>query len=86
MALREASFSLGAGTIAGLVGVNGSGKSTLFKSIMGFVRPSAGRVEISGMSVQQALIDSWETRSWQRVKDLADGADPATPTAPGKDS
>jgi len=55
VALREASFSLGAGTIAGLVGVNGSGKSTLFKSIMGFVRPSAGRVEISGMSVQQAL-------------------------------
>ncbi|WP_395821288.1 ATP-binding cassette domain-containing protein, partial [Devosia sp.] len=44
VALREASFSLGAGTIAGLVGVNGSGKSTLFKSIMGFVRPSAGRV------------------------------------------
>ena len=31
VALRDTSFMLGAGTIAGLVGVNGSGKSTLFK-------------------------------------------------------
>lgn len=55
VALRDASFSLGAGTIAGLVGVNGSGKSTLFKSIMGFVQPTAGSVNISGLKVQQAL-------------------------------
>lgn len=55
VALRDASFSLGAGTIAGLVGVNGSGKSTLFKSIMGFVRPVAGKVSISGLPVREAL-------------------------------
>jgi len=55
VALRDASFSLGAGTIAGLVGVNGSGKSTLFKAIMGFVRPVAGKVSISGLPVREAL-------------------------------
>jgi manganese/iron transport system ATP-binding protein len=55
VALRDASFSLGAGTIAGLVGVNGSGKSTLFKAIMGFVQPVAGTVTISGLPVREAL-------------------------------
>ena len=48
-ALADASFELGPGTIAGLVGVNGSGKSTLFKAIMGFVAPSAGEVRIAGL-------------------------------------
>ncbi|RED38041.1 ABC-type Mn2+/Zn2+ transport system ATPase subunit [Rhodopseudomonas thermotolerans] len=54
-AVRDASFALGAGTICALVGVNGSGKSTIFKAIMGFVRPSAGSVELCGMPVARAL-------------------------------
>lgn len=54
-ALRDASFRLVGGTICGLVGANGSGKSTLFKSIMGFVRPTAGVVEIDGRPVREAL-------------------------------
>jgi len=54
-ALRDARFSLEAGTICGLVGVNGAGKSTLFKAIMGLVRPSAGRVLIAGETVETAL-------------------------------
>jgi manganese/iron transport system ATP-binding protein len=54
-ALNDASFRLGAGTICALVGVNGSGKSTLFKSIMGFVNPTAGRVRINGMPVKESL-------------------------------
>jgi manganese/iron transport system ATP-binding protein len=53
-ALKDASFDLGAGTIAGLVGVNGSGKSTLFKAIMGFVTPSAGEVRIAGLPAREA--------------------------------
>lgn len=55
VALRDATFGLGAGTIAGLVGVNGSGKSTLFKAIMGFVQPIAGEVRIAGLPVREAL-------------------------------
>lgn len=53
-ALHGASFKLGPGTICGLVGINGSGKSTLFKSIMGFVKPSAGGVTICGLPVREA--------------------------------
>lgn len=52
VALRDASFRLGPGTICALVGVNGSGKSTLFKSIMGFVRPARGRVRVAGAPVE----------------------------------
>ncbi|GAA5129309.1 ATP-binding cassette domain-containing protein [Luteolibacter yonseiensis] len=55
LALRDASFQLGAGTICALVGVNGSGKSTLFKSIMGFVKPKSGSVKINGRPVRAAL-------------------------------
>ena len=53
-ALKNASFELRGGTIAGLVGINGSGKSTLFKSIMGFVRPSSGQVFINDSPVSAA--------------------------------
>jgi manganese/iron transport system ATP-binding protein len=55
LALRDASFQLGGGTICALVGINGSGKSTLFKSIMGFVKPKAGSVKINGQPVRAAL-------------------------------
>jgi manganese/iron transport system ATP-binding protein len=54
-AVQNASFSLDPGTICALVGVNGSGKSTIFKSIMGFVRPSAGEVRLCGRPVAEAL-------------------------------
>ena len=54
VALENASFHLGPGTIAGLVGINGAGKSTLFKAIMGFVAPSAGEVRIAGLAAREA--------------------------------
>ena len=55
LALHDATFHLDSGTICALVGVNGSGKSTLFKSIMGFLKPKAGKVSISGMPVREVL-------------------------------
>jgi len=55
LALHDATFHLGSGTICALVGINGSGKSTLFKSIMGFVKPKAGSVKINGLPVQEVL-------------------------------
>ena len=54
-ALRDTTFTLGPGTICGLVGINGSGKSTLFKTIMGLLRPQKGEVRISGLPVNTAL-------------------------------
>jgi manganese/iron transport system ATP-binding protein len=79
MALREATFHLGAGTICALVGINGSGKSTLFKSIMGFVNPTAGSVQINGMPVKYALkkhlvayVPQSEEVDWQFPVSVAD--------------
>lgn len=43
------------GKVCGLVGVNGAGKSTLFKTIMGFLKPTHGEVNICGLSVRDAL-------------------------------
>jgi ABC-type branched-subunit amino acid transport system ATPase component/ABC-type branched-subunit amino acid transport system permease subunit len=44
VALRDVSFSVGAGEILGVLGPNGAGKTTLFDTISGFVVPDGGRV------------------------------------------
>ena len=54
VALYDASLNLKAGSICGLVGMNGAGKSTFFKALMGFVRPSRGKIRINGIKVNQA--------------------------------
>ena len=54
LALYDASLKLKSGSICGLVGMNGAGKSTLFKALMGFVRPSRGKIKINGLSVCKA--------------------------------
>ncbi len=55
IALEGVNATLRTGTICGLVGVNGAGKSTLFKAIMGFVKPTVGKVSIADQEVRQAL-------------------------------
>lgn len=57
VALYDASLNLKAGSVCGLVGMNGAGKSTFFKALMGFVRPSRGRIRINGLNVSQAQKD-----------------------------
>jgi ABC-type Mn2+/Zn2+ transport system ATPase subunit len=59
VALHGASLQLKPGSICGLVGMNGAGKSTLFKAIMGFVKPTTGRVLIHGLSRRQVQRQSW---------------------------
>ena len=54
VALHSASLQLQSGSICGLVGMNGAGKSTLFKAIMGFVKPTTGRVLVNGLPIAQA--------------------------------
>lgn len=54
-AIHNASFTLQGGTICALVGVNGSGKSTLFKSIMGMIKPTTGKVTLDHAPILQAL-------------------------------
>ena len=49
VAVNDISCAVGAG-ITGLLGPNGAGKSTLLHMISGFLRPSAGSVEVFGES------------------------------------
>jgi branched-chain amino acid transport system ATP-binding protein len=51
VALRNATFSVAAGTIKGLIGPNGAGKSTLFNVISGVVKAETGRVYLSGRDI-----------------------------------
>ena len=49
--LHGVGFEVAAGEVLVLLGRNGAGKSTTFKSLMGFVRPAAGRVVFGGQDV-----------------------------------
>ncbi len=44
--LHGVSLEVGAGQTVALLGTNGNGKSTLIKSLMGLVRPTAGKIEL----------------------------------------
>jgi ABC-type branched-subunit amino acid transport system ATPase component len=46
--LQGASLRVASGRIVGLIGPNGAGKSTLLKTVFGYLRPTAGRVEFDG--------------------------------------
>lgn len=48
VALEDASVTMGAGRVTGLIGTNGSGKSTLLNTIVGRIRPVSGSVRIAG--------------------------------------
>jgi ABC-2 type transport system ATP-binding protein len=55
-ALRAVTGGFVAGA-AGLLGPNGAGKSTLLKSLLGFVRPSAGSRRVLGLDVATKPLD-----------------------------
>jgi ABC-2 type transport system ATP-binding protein len=47
-AVTDLSFTVMSGTVTGFLGPNGAGKSTTLRSIVGLVRPTAGRATIFG--------------------------------------
>ncbi len=49
--LTDISLTVGKGEVLGLLGPNGAGKTTCFYSIMGLVRPDAGRILMDGEDV-----------------------------------
>lgn len=51
--LREASISVSAGELIGLIGPNGSGKSTLLRALLGLLRLRSGRVLLEERELQR---------------------------------
>jgi lipopolysaccharide export system ATP-binding protein len=49
--LTDISLSVARGEVLGLLGPNGAGKTTCFYSIMGLVRPDAGRILLDGLDI-----------------------------------
>ena len=50
-AARDVSFSMKTGEIVGLLGPNGAGKTTVFYLIVGFIRPTSGRIYLDGKDI-----------------------------------
>jgi lipopolysaccharide export system ATP-binding protein len=49
--LSDVSVSVGRGEVVGLLGPNGAGKTTCFYSVMGLVKPDAGRIMLDGEDI-----------------------------------
>ncbi len=54
-ALADVTFDVAAGEAVGIIGGNGSGKSTLIKLVAGLLRPTSGRLSVTGRAA--ALIE-----------------------------
>jgi ABC-2 type transport system ATP-binding protein len=55
-ALRNVSASFPKGAV-GLLGPNGAGKSTMLKSLLGFITPTSGRLEVLGLNVAERPLE-----------------------------
>jgi ABC-2 type transport system ATP-binding protein len=49
-ALDGVTLDVPPGTVLGLVGPNGAGKSTMIRLLLGYIRPTKGKVEVHGMA------------------------------------
>jgi branched-chain amino acid transport system ATP-binding protein len=54
--VRSVSLTVGRGEVLALLGKNGMGKSTLLRTIMGYLKPQAGRIGIAGSDVTGAPV------------------------------
>ncbi|MEG3634719.1 thiol reductant ABC exporter subunit CydD [Micromonospora palythoicola] len=91
-ALRDVTLTIRPGERIAIIGPSGAGKSTLLNLLLGFVRPTGGRVTVGGVDLTDADLDGWRRQvAWvpQRAHlfaaSLADnirlGTPDATPTA-----
>jgi|TARA_B100002003_G_scaffold175791_2_gene163661 ABC-2 type transport system ATP-binding protein len=56
MALRDVAVIFPHGAV-GLLGPNGAGKSTMLKALLGFVKPTAGRMQVLGLDVARSALE-----------------------------
>ncbi len=56
--LENASLQVPQGQIYALTGESGGGKSTVFKLLLGFYRPTHGRIKLMGRSIESITLDT----------------------------
>ena len=61
-AVSDASLTVEPGETVALVGPSGAGKSTLLNALLGFVRPSEGRVRVGGADLADVDLEQWRSR------------------------
>lgn len=61
-AVADVSFEVAPGETVALVGPSGAGKSTLLNVLLGFVRPTEGRVRIGGADLTELDLEEWRSR------------------------
>jgi ATP-binding cassette subfamily B protein len=64
-AIRGLSLDVPAGTSVALIGGSGSGKSTILSLVLGFTRPTAGRILLDGRDLRE--VDMRSLRHWVGV-------------------
>jgi iron complex transport system ATP-binding protein len=50
--VHDLNLTLPAGNILAVLGPNGVGKTTLFKAVLGFIKPTAGTIELDGRALE----------------------------------
>ncbi len=61
-AVEDVSFEINKGEMVGVIGQNGSGKTTLVKHFIGLLKPTKGKVTISGVDVSTQRVQQMATK------------------------